>query len=286
MDNKTQFLNNLFISAMGTQALVYANNILIELIEAVENPETPIERLVAIIERDPGLTATILKAANSSFYGLSKRVGTVKHAITVLGFKTLKNLLITQSIKKAFVISNADISINLWKHSLATGIAAKYIISINHAKYAEQAFIAGLLLDLGKFILMNFCEKEFQIIHRRITENPYQYSTPLEIEIFGVDHQDIGDFFTRKWLLPDSVSDAIHFHHSLDLVTSNKEIVAACALANNIAKAAEIGRSTSGLIEFLPHWIYSLLGLDPNHFEYIVTRTKHKYDELSPFISE
>ncbi|MCL1826630.1 MAG: hypothetical protein FWG20_01185 [Candidatus Cloacimonetes bacterium] len=78
---------------------------------------------------------------------------------------------------------------------------------------------------------------------------------------------------------------AILYHHSLEQVTAHKEIVAAVTLANNIAKAMEVGKSTSGLVEFLPHWIYSLLGLDAQHFEYIVTQAKNKYLEFANLLT-
>ncbi|MCL1826631.1 MAG: HDOD domain-containing protein [Candidatus Cloacimonetes bacterium] len=190
MDTNSHFLSELFIAAMNSQALAVANTTLLQLMQAIECSDTPIEKLVLIIEKDPGITAAMLKAANSSFYGLSKKVVTIKHAITVLGLKTLKNLLISQSIRKTFVLDNAEVTTNLWKHSLFTAVAAKDIISGSHEKLSDQAFIAGLLHDLGKFILLNFRPKEMKVLLKKLEADPHQYSVSRKGDIWGRPPRD------------------------------------------------------------------------------------------------
>jgi len=281
MNNNNIFLEELFILAMKEKNMVSAHNIFTELQAIINNPLTPMNKIVRLIENDPGMTSIVLKTANSSFFGLSKKVSTIKQAITVVGFTSLKNILISFSFKNTFNDKQYSLFNDLWQHSLATAIATKNTISINYPKYGDYAFVAGLLHDFGKFILLNLKPNDFGKITQKIKINSYQYSIPLEIEIFGVDHPEIGSFFSKKWLFPDAVVDSIKDHHHLENAIRHKEFVAAVAFGNNIAKALEIGSSTSGLIEFLPHWVYTLLGLNTGSFEYIINKTQSEYAELT-----
>lgn len=286
MDKKTQFLNELFALAQKNKEMFCISNILTEFQMAMSNPDTPIEKIASIIEKDPGLTSSVLKVANSSFYGLSKKVGTVKQAISILGYKALEKIFITQAIKKTFASDNADVTNDLWKHSLVTAIASQLIVSIKQPRLAEQAFIAGLLHDLGKFLLLSFKKQETQLLLNKLEANPSQYSLPLEMIIFDANHQDIGAFFAQQWQFPENVTNCIRYHHSIDFADKDKDFIAAVAVANNIAKAMEIGKSTSGLVELLPHWIWGFIGFKQKTFYNIVSQTKDKYLSLTSYMND
>ena len=270
----------------SNQGMFYTMNILTEYKKAISNPNTSISKIAAIIEKDPGLTCTALKIANSSFYGFSKSVRTVKQAISILGYKTLERILLTQAVKTTLVPKNQPFLMDLWKHSLASAIAAQLIIHKCEPLLSEQAFIAALLHDLGKFMLINFKKEYTENLMTIIEKNPHQCTICIEHENFGIDHQEIGEFFAKKWLFPENVSNTIRYHHSLDICTADKEMTYAVAIANNIAKAMEFGRSTSGLIELLPHYVYTTIGFKTSDFEDIVHQTKDKFYELTSFMEE
>ena len=286
MSNKNHILNELFSATMSCQGMFFTLNILLEFKKAIIDPDTSVSTIATIIEKDPGLTASALKTANSSFYGFSKSITTVKQAISVLGYKTLEKILLAQTLKKTFVSSDNSIKIDLWKHSLTTAVAAQLISDLWNPILSEQLFISGLLHDLGKFILINYKAGYAENLSKILQKNPYQHSTALEEQLFGIDHAEIGEFFSKKWLFPESVTNTIKYHHKFDIDIVNREMVYTITLANNIAKAMEFGKSTTGLIELIPHKSYRLINFKKSDFEKIVYETKNRFFELTSLLED
>ena len=280
MDRKDDVLNELFVLAMEQRSMIYMISLYNEFQAAIACPNIDSGKVAEIIKKAPGMTAAVLRLANSSYYGFSKRIGTVKHALSVLGYKTVGNFLLSQAIKESFSSKNRERLNSLWEHSLATAIAAQEIAKIKHPDLAEHAFTVGLLHDIGKYMLLSFKKEEMGIIFKKIEEDQYQYSTTLELEVFDVDHQEIGGFLLKKWLFPESVVNSVQTHHNLSIETKSDVLPIMIAIANNIAKAAEIGRSTSGLIESLPVWIWAPVGINEKNFADIVRQTKTKFYQL------
>jgi len=311
MDKKKHLLNELLKTSIINQGMFYTVNILTEYKKAISDPDTSVGKIASIIEKDPGLTSAALKTANSSFYGYSKSVNTVKQAISVLGYKTLERVLLTQAMNTSFLSQSLPFMNDLWKHSLTTAIAAHQISALKNPLLAEQAFIAGLLHDLGKFLLITFKKEGMESLFKELEKNTHQYTFVLEQDIFGIDHQEIGEFFAKQWLFPDNVSNTIRFHHSFtgnagilpanndniagkmpafpvetDLSDIDREMISTIAIANNIAKAMEFGKSTSSLVECLPHSLYQNIDFKPDDFERIVYTTKNKFYELTSLMED
>ncbi len=284
MDKTTVLLNKLMVEVQKNKDIIYISSVITEFQQAMSNPEIPVEKIASIIEKDTGLTSTVLKTANSSFYGLSKKVSTVKQAISVLGYRTLERIFLTQTIQKSFKAEDSEISSNLWQHSLATAIASQIIVSIKNPSLSEQAFIAGLLHDLGKFILYNFRKDETKLLIKELEKIPFQYSVPLEINAYGLNHQDVGAFFAEQWQFPEVVFDSIRYHHSIDFANKNKDVIASVMIANNFIKAAELGQSSSRLIELIPHWLWGFLGIKKKMIYNIITQTIDRFNALTSFM--
>lgn len=285
MKTKNEILALLQQQSNDSASLLYYSTVLTEFNRAMSNPDVQVDQLSNIIEKDPGLTASVLKMANSSFYGLSKRVATVKHAISLLGYRALEKIFTVNLLNKGLNKYNKKYGEDLWKHSLATAIASQQIISLSQPKLADVIFTAGLLHDLGKFILMNFMNPEYEILLKDFNSNPYQYSIPLDMKNIGLDHQQIGAFFAEQWLFPESVIYSIRYHHVIDNAPDCKDIVAAVAVSNNIAKAMELGISTSLLVELIPRWVWSYLNIKKNDFQTLIPIIQQKYNAYLTFLN-
>ena len=286
MDKKEHFLHDLFSLVMQNQSTILTMNTIAEFHAAMSRPDVKIDAIADIIKKDTGLTTSVLKSANSSFFGLSRRVSTVKQAVSVLGLKSLERVLLTEALKSTLAGAHSKALDDLWKHSLATAVATQSIISINYKNISEQAFTAGLLHDLGKLLLVNYKSDGMKQIMGHIELNPLCPSSVLEIEIFGVDHQEIGEYFSKKWLFPDNVTDAIRYHHKLNNLSSSNLIPISVAVANNIAKAMEFGKSTSGIIDTLPKWIWEPLKFKQSDFKKVVKETEKKFISLTEFLDD
>jgi putative nucleotidyltransferase with HDIG domain len=284
MDKTTTILNNLMIEVQKNKDIIYISTVITEFQQAMSNPEVPIDKIAGIIEKDPGLTSAVLKTANSSFYGLAKKVATVKQAISVLGYRTLEKIFLTQTVSNSLKTQDSEISSNLWQHSLATAIASQIIVSIKNPMLSEQAFVAGLLHDIGKFILFNFKTSETNILIKKLENNPFQYSIPLEMTVYGLNHQEVGAFFAQQWQFPEVVFDSIKYHHNVDFASRNKEVIASVLIANNFIKALELGKSSSGCIELIPHWLWGFLGIKQKMIQNILIQTKDKFTALTAFM--
>ena len=135
-----------------------------KMIELVDNPRTSASSLARLIATDQALTARILKLANSAYYGFSREISTVNMAIVVLGFNTVKDMGLSLSVFDVFKTGKPNASFDLtrfWEHSIACGIAARMLARSYRSRYAGEAFVAGLLHDIGKVILNQYFQSEF-----------------------------------------------------------------------------------------------------------------------------
>jgi len=216
---------------------------------AVIDPDTSVEELSKIISADSVLVARILKVANSAFYGMSRSIRSLKMAITIMGFKTIKNMVVALSTKSMYSVANPAEKF-IWEHSLSTALADKFLASHVGLGNSDDVFISGLLHDIGKVLLMD--------------QNPDSYARVLpdyiksgectigfEREIFGFTHAEVGAALCRKWKLPEELEGTVKFHHSkaLDRLTELEpymgKLSAVAALANSVSNKLHFGAKIS-----------------------------------------
>lgn len=187
-----------------------------EIIEVLEDPETSVDEAGAIIARDIGMTAKILKLVNSAFFGLAREISTPADAALYLGMDTIRSLVLSTNIFSQFeAMKVKNFSLDaLVNHSLETAEAAKTIAHEAGAeqKLMDEAFLAGMLHDTGKLILAaNFPEP----FGAALTEAAETGEPLIQIErrVFGSDHADIGGYLFGLWALPAPVVEAVALHH-------------------------------------------------------------------------
>ncbi len=185
------------------------------MIELVDNPRTNTRTLARLIANDQALTAKILKLANSAYYGFSREISTVDMAIVVMGFNAVKEMGLSLSIFDTFKNSTSidyfDIN-KYWEHSVAAAIVARYIAKSNGLADSGELFVAGLLHDIGKMVLIQYFSEEFQKISRFSQEKEIDFYR-AEQEILGIDHGEIGALIAEKWHLPTRIVSWIRNHH-------------------------------------------------------------------------
>jgi HD-like signal output (HDOD) protein len=149
------------ISTIPTLSIV-----LDKLARLLQNPQTSAEEIGRAITTDQALASKVLKLVNSAFYGFPGKIGTITHAVVILGFSTVKNIVLTASIFDAF--SNrknqgSEFSMEkFWTHSIGCGAASQTIAKHIGFKEKEECFIAGLIHDIGKIILCHYFHEEFE----------------------------------------------------------------------------------------------------------------------------
>lgn len=189
--------------------------VLAQLMEIIHDPEWRAVELIRIIERDPTLTAKLIKVANSAYYGFTRNICTIHDAIVLVGFNTVKELSLNLTVCKLFNNTNCinDYSRTaLWKHCLSVAILNKFFYMREFRKPGEEAYIAGLLHDIGIIIEDQFMQERFKCILEHSKKN--ECNLPVsESNIIGFDHAEIGMKLAESWNFPDELVVAIGNHH-------------------------------------------------------------------------
>jgi HD-like signal output (HDOD) protein len=177
-------------------------------------PESSVEDLVHAILPDQAMCATILKLANSAFFGIPREVATMDKAIIVLGFNEVHNIVLEKAVFNTFqtISKNNKNAIDIfWAHSFSCGLAAK-IIAEDFKCPPSELFIAGLIHDIGKLALFIARPNDYlQVLE--LTGTDQIRCKQMETETIGIDHEQVGFRLLSRWLFPDSLICAVGFHH-------------------------------------------------------------------------
>lgn len=186
-----------------------------EVLTVVDNPNFGAARLSKLIERDQALAARVLSVANSPFYGFSRRISTINLAVVILGTDVIKEILLSLIIKGFFArIQSSVFDIDaFWHYSVFCASTTRYLARQFGYRVAGEAFVAGLMHDIGVLIIAQVFSKELLLIRE------YQMkkgTSMLEAEqnILGCNHSDIGAWIAERWNLPGQLQTAILKHHS------------------------------------------------------------------------
>lgn len=187
-----------------------------QVVEQASRIDGSLEDIAEIIGRDIGMTAQILKLANSAFFGLSRQLANAEEAVAYLGLDTIKSLVLSIHAFSQFEKTETGaLKIeSLWNHSMQVGSSAKRIslIETQDRKTAEEAFTAGLLHDIGKLIMAVNLPKEYAEA-ARVAQSGMDV-VQAEQQVFGTNHADVGGYLIGLWGLPAPVVEAVALHHA------------------------------------------------------------------------
>jgi putative nucleotidyltransferase with HDIG domain len=191
---------------------------LIHILNVIDDPGSGPADLAAAVRLDAPLMAKILKLANSPYYSPRGDIGDINRCVTVLGYRTVRQVAICISVAtvlvKAVAASTGELDYReLWRHSVVTGAIAKHLARMTAHADPEAIFTAGLLHDVGKFIL----ELQEPAAYSQVVRQRAQQKRPLvevEWETFGYDHATLGEAFAREWRFPEILVGIFGNHHS------------------------------------------------------------------------
>ncbi len=188
----------------------------LRVMEITANQKSSANDLMAVISPDVSLTTKILKIANSPFYGLRREISSLQHAVTVLGFKEIRNLVIAtvafDSFKNLKQDGKFDIN-KFWKHSFCCALAAKTIASDLQIE-SNELFVAGLIHDIGKLAMYVTFPREFMMQLEIMNPLKIKYTSfEAEKDVFGMTHDEVGMQLLKKWMFPENLLIAVGYHH-------------------------------------------------------------------------
>ncbi|MCX6078660.1 MAG: HDOD domain-containing protein [Chloroflexi bacterium] len=224
------------------------------ILKEIENPDITIEVLVGLISLDQALAALVLQLSNSASLGYSRQCTTLYEAIMHIGLNRLKSILLTSS---ATGMMNHNLSGyrlgagELWHHSLVTGVASEWLAQALRYPNPEEAYVSGLLHDIGKLLLDQFVLSNYKTIIDFVQQYKLQL-WQVEEKLIGIDHARVGGLIAERWNFPVVLVDAIRFHHIPSLARSNQQLPAIVNLANAFAEDYSLANSELFSFEIHP----------------------------------
>jgi len=204
--------------------------------EVVNDPNTSASDLEEVISRDQAIAAKVLKLVNSAFYGLPGRVDTLSRAIPLLGFSTVRNIVLSVSIFDMDPIQHFDMKA-FWRHSFGTSVAARAICIAEGLPDAESQSLAGLLHDMGKVLLFQHFSKEYERVVELMVKKDITF-LQAEKSLYSVDHAQVGATLATRWGFPPNITAAIGFHHNPEPAGDFIDFVSVTATANVLTQVA------------------------------------------------
>ncbi len=206
------------------------------IMEEIQSPQTSVEKVGTIIERDPSMCAKILQMVNSAFFGVRQNITNPVQATSFLGVETIKDLALAMKLFAQFnsqILKELGMG-SLWDHSAATALYARTIARHENQdkKMTGNSFTAGILHDIGKLVLTeNFPKPYYDAIRRSISHA--EVLQDAEKSVFGVSHAEVGAYLLGIWGLPDKVIEAVAYHHQpMKAMTSGFSALTAVHAAN------------------------------------------------------
>ncbi len=231
--------NNIFEKIKQSKSLPQLPQVMLRLIKACNNEKTSIEELTTIISTDPSLVSRLLQIIGSPYVNLPKEVNSIKTAVVYLGIDTIRNIAISTSAMHFFKMSKAVKSfdvIKFWYHSYKCAVIARQIAEENGYSNPDEFFLAGLLHDIGRLVLIqNFPEDYKTILETAATEKQILLS---ETKTFDTDTPQVSAWLFSQWNLNPLISDAVLFiNESLEEIESALSHVKILYISNILSTA-------------------------------------------------
>ncbi len=210
--------------------------VIIRLGKVAEDPDSNSTDLAEVMDKDQALSAKVLRLVNSAFYSLASPVSSLRHAITLIGFNSIRSLAMSVSVRGMFPGDSDPIGQSaFWEHSLVVGSTCRVIAERNGLQEKDELFTAGLMHDIGILIARQHLLEEIKTVDEMVIDSGVT-SISAEREVIGVDHTLLGSWLAEYWCLPSNLQAAIRYHHEA------REANAPCLaeLSPNLRQVAEI----------------------------------------------
>ncbi|MBF0495860.1 MAG: HDOD domain-containing protein [Deltaproteobacteria bacterium] len=190
-------------------------NVAGQMINLLSDPNASADELARTLSYDQSLVARLIKVSNSSLYGSSREIKTLRAAVIRLGNQIIKSLVWVSSIRGLFPAGaspNGILGQALWRHAKECGLASRRVAQAVRYGDPEEAFVNGLLHDMGKLLITIYMPEEFRAaLKKQNTAKMRGYEA--EREVLGFDHMIVGEMVMKKWNMPESLTACVRYHH-------------------------------------------------------------------------
>jgi len=279
-------------SGQSTNILGLVNNtielptmpeVLLKLNDVITNSDASAADVAKVVSKDPAVATNILRIVNSAYYGLQVRVSSVSLAVSVMGFNMTKKVALKAAVFSAFGKRREKIQhfdpLAFWRHAIYTGVTARTLAANAQAftdVHPEDIYIAGLLHDIGKIILMEKAAPRYLAMLRRAVQEG-RPETAVEAEDFGFTHADVGSVLAIKWSLPEDLAIAIRYHHAPSRDPFHRSLSSLIHLADQLAWRAGSPSTVGTTVAAMDKEVYDCIGLDPARVEELLPQIQEDF---------
>ena len=251
-----------------------------QLSEAIDHPRSSIADIAKIISEDLGLTARILKLANSPLFGYFSKIETITQAVTIIGVLQVRDLALALSVMDIFAgIPESMVNMEqFWRHSLATGITARLLATSQREASLERFFVGGILHDIGRLVMyIRVPERSLELLER--CRNTGQLLHRAERELFGFDHAEVGGALLRRWKIPARVAQPVECHHNPHRAEQYPREASLLHFADVVAHALQIGNSGERLVPELDGSVWERLSVSCHYLPTLVQQVDSTFND-------
>lgn len=254
--------------------------------EAINHPRSSIDDISKIITEDQGLTARLLRLANSPMFGCYARVDSITKAVTIIGTQQLRDLALAASVMGVFKGVPEELlnMASFWRHSIACGIIARSLAVYRRESNVERLFVGGMLHDIGQVVLASARPGEMLELLEAQRDTD-RYYLELEQERLGFDHAALGGGLLNKWKIPASIGEPVACHHNPGAAEKFHLEAALIHLADIICQSMELGRGAEHCVPPLDERAWERLGLTPHMMEIVLKQAEPQIAETFAILS-
>ena len=259
------------------------------IVEVVEDPRATAHDMHEIVKNDPALATKILKVVNSAFYGLPAQIGSLDRAIVMLGLSAVKNIALAASLARLFKpgsISEQFTARDLWRHCIAVGVCGRQITKASAGMQNDEAFVAGLVHDLGLLIEYQVFPEELKTIINRCQTEELPFGQ-IEREVLQAEHQQLGDHLSAKWKFPPTLRTVISHHHNPSgLRPEFQKLTTVVHIADTLCCQQQCGFYLTAAHQTVAPDALALIGVTTEQLEGIVADLPEQIEEAERVFSE
>ncbi len=268
----------------GIQQMPALPDVYVKVKQAFDNPSVSVEYIANAIRLDQALTLSILRLANSPFFGFRNKISSISQAVMLIGLREIYSIVLSISVMGLFPASK-DKSETLfplrafWEHSLGVAVAARCIAKKLRYANPEELFVAGLIHDIGKVIEKMYLPNEFLKVCETCKEQQTMFYH-AERDIIGFTHTEIGALLAEQWAFPPILYNIVAYHHQPSLIQDVKlnEAVTIVHVADALTRALGIGWSGDPYVPYLDPAIFAHLKIDiHSELEPLLFKIQHEY---------
>jgi putative nucleotidyltransferase with HDIG domain len=261
----------------------------LKLVNLLEQAEISNDEIVQVIKCDNVLTAKLLRACNSPYFGLDDPVSSVDQAVLMLGHQQILHIVLTLAFGSAMVVPLPGYAVEaneLWRHSLITATASEIVASeaFDMNVEAPVAFTVGLLHDIGKLVMSQALTPEIQAEIRRHIEQQGCSRSEAEKIVLGCDHGEIGACLLQSWNLPEEILEAVANHHK-PICEPRPKLSVITHLANCLAHLAGSAPGWDGFAVRVDPAAIAALNLDEARLEGLVANVREAFERVDQFMA-